>query len=395
MNDTLRNLMRQATRLTRSGQLGEATRAIQRALQGSRQGSSAAQAPDAATSPAMDAPVAPPYRHDPIILDDCVFEVGDLERVQPAQAQPEVGMPEPTSPQPSTPSAKPEGEFSDGSHTQASLTRRYKLYAPPGSGGGTGKGLPLVVMLHGCTQNPDDFAAGTGMNALAREQGFCVVYPAQSADANPQRCWNWFKHNHQSRGRGEAALLASMTLLIMQQHGIDARRVYIAGLSAGGAMAAIVAAAYPEIYAAVGVHSGLAVGAASNVSEALAAMRSGAGVGLRDGQPRPGNAVPTIVFHGDQDRTVHPRNGEQVIAAVQAGPGQSVEHGVSGGGRRFTRSIHQSRNGQTVAEHWLVNGAAHAWSGGHASGSYTDPNGPDATGEMLRFFLAHPHPEKA
>ena len=403
MNDTLQNLMREATRLTRSGQLGEATRAIQRALQGSRQSSGVGQVPDAAASPGMNAPTAQEYRQDPIILDDCVFEI----------------------PQPSTPAAKHEGAFTEGSHTHASLTRRYKLYAPPGSAGGTGKSLPLVVMLHGCTQNPDDFAAGTGMNERAREQGFYVLYPAQSADANPQRCWNWFKHTHQSRGRGEAALLASMTLSIMQQHGIDARRVYIAGLSAGGAMAAIVAAAYPEIYAAVGVHSGLAVGAASNVAEALAAMRGGANFGANVGenigenigakaftggsarngqggqQDHAGSAVPTIVFHGDQDRTVHPRNGEQVceqvIASVQGGAGQSVtqdvEHGVSSGGRRFTRSVHRSGNGQTVAEHWRVNGAAHAWSGGHAPGSYTDPKGPDATGEMLRFFLAHPHPK--
>ena len=408
MNDTFQNLMQEATRLTRSGQLSEATQVIQRALQGASQGGGqgAGARPAREASPSSDAaaPLSPALRQSSMILDGCVFEVEEAVAGAPAARGAPSAPSNPSNPftpevAPRTPegasTGKSQGDFSDGCHTHASLTRRYKLYTPPGSVGGTGKSPPLVVMLHGCTQNPDDFAAGTGMNALAREQGFCVLYPAQSADANPQRCWNWFKHTHQSRGRGEAALLASMTLSIMQQHGIDAQRVYIAGLSAGGAMAAIVAAAYPEIYAAVGVHSGLAVGAASNVSEALAAMRSGAGVGLRDGQPRPGNAVPTIVFHGDQDRTVHPRNGEQVIAAVQAGPGQSVEHGVSGGGRRFTRSIHQSRNGQTVAEHWLVNGAAHAWSGGHASGSYTDPNGPDATGEMLRFFLAHPHPEKA
>ena len=180
----------------------------------------------------------------------------------------------------------------------------------------------------------------------------------------------------------------------MQQNGIDARRVYVAGLSAGGAMAAIVAAAYPEIYAAAGVHSGLAVGAASNVSGALAAMKSGA-KGTAGGAANTASAVPTIVFHGDQDRTVHPRNGEQVITALQGGPGQSVtqrvEQGVARGGRHFTRSIYCSGNGQTIAEHWLVKGAAHAWSGGHVAGSFTDPKGPDATGEMLRFFLDHPH----
>ncbi len=422
MNDTMQNLMREATRLTQSGNLMEATAAIQRALGNAR---GAPMPPAPAPIPASAA----------IILDGCVFEVA-----QPGAGRPDSASPEsarraaeaPTAPVAETSRGSANshtctaaGAFTEGSHTHASLTRRYKLYTPPGVTGYVGKGLPLVVMLHGCTQNPDDFAAGTGMNELAREQGFCVLYPAQSADANPQRCWNWFKHTHQSRGRGEAALLASMTLSVIQQHGIDARRVYIAGLSAGGAMAAIVAAAYPEIYAAAGVHSGLAVGAASNVSEALAAMRSGAKPGAQTsaiggenggarggagggagggrglGQTGDGSAVPTIIFHGDQDHTVHPRNGEQVseqaVAAVQLASGHSVtkavEHGVSRGGRRFTRSIHRSSSGQTIAEHWLVSGAGHAWAGGRASGSYTDPKGPDATGEMLRFFLAHQQPE--
>ena len=282
--------------------------------------------------------------------------------------------------------SSPKGEFVDGSHTHASLTRRYKLYAPPGS---VGKSLPLVVMLHGCTQNPDDFAVGTGMNELALAQGFYVLYPAQSADANPQRCWNWFKHNHQGRSKGEAALLANMTLAVMEQHCMDSRRVYIAGLSAGGAMAAIVAAAYPEIFAAAGIHSGLAAGAAGNVAEALAAMKSGAAdIKLASLS----SAVPTIVFHGDQDRTVHPRNGEQVIAALQAGEEKRMEQGISNQGRRFTRTQHQI-NGVTLAEHWVLHGGGHAWAGGNALGSYTDPTGPDASGEMLRFFSEHIKPE--
>ena len=427
MNDTMQNLMREATRLTQSGNLMDATAAIQRALGNAR----GAPMPH---PPAFSTP-------SPIILDGCVFEVAQSESEQSQTGRPEAAPPDSTRHQAERPAAPvPEtsrgrasshtgtaaGTFTEGSHTHASLTRSYKLYTPPGSAEGAGNSLPLVVMLHGCTQNPDDFAAGTGMNELASEQGFCVLYPAQAADANPQRCWNWFKHNHQSRGRGEAALLASMTLSIMQQHGIDARRVYIAGLSAGGAMAANVAAAYPEIYAAVGVHSGLAVGAASNVSEALAAMRSG-GKGSRggvvggfkgNGQDGPCRAVPTIVFHGDQDHTVHPLNGErvsgQVSAAAPGAAGKRVEQGVSSGGRRFTRTVHLRSNAMesdaasgpasgtvsgiaggsvassTVAEHWLVHGAGHAWSGGDPKGSYTDSAGPDASREMLRFFLEHP-----
>ena len=444
MNDTLQNLMREATRLTQSGSLIKATAAIQRAL-----GHAGAAPMPAAPMPPARAFSTP----STIILDGCVFEVAQSEAVQPGAGQPEAVQPDsmrhqaeaPGGPVPETSfrcanshTSTAAGAFTEGSHTHASLTRRYKLYTPPGSAGSadstgsTDKGLPLVVMLHGCTQNPDDFAAGTGMNALAREQGLYVLYPAQSADANPQRCWNWFKHNHQSRGRGEAALLASMTLSIIEQHGIDPRRVYIAGLSAGGAMAAIVAAAYPEIYAAVGVHSGLAVGAASNVSEALAAMGSGAkgsrgggGGGFKgNGQDGPCRPVPTIVFHGDQDRTVHPRNGEQVreqvIAAVQGASWKHVAQGVSKKGRRFTRTVYLQNDasqrdgamgnaaardinggthsginsGSVAAEHWLLHGGGHAWSGGDAKGSYTDPTGPDASGEMLRFFSTHALPKQ-
>ena len=439
MNSTFRDLMRAATRLTRAGSLKEATQAIQRALSGAK--------PAAHAEPARPETPSHPQAHSDVkssskgesatpqaesmVLDGCVFEVDTPAPAGAAAAgfaqAPGVDSPAQQSHQPwrpaahsipaSTPTATPDrafspapagaDEFSSGTHTHASLTRAYKLYAPAGA---AGKSMALVVMLHGCTQNPDDFAAGTSMNERAREQGFFVLYPEQSQAANPQRCWNWFKHNHQQRGGGEPAFIASLTQAVMQQHGIDSRRVYIAGLSAGGAMAAIVASAYPEIFAAVGVHSGLPSGAASNVAEALSAMKSGAtGLGLRTRASRVGSgssAVPTIVFHGDQDQTVNARNGEQVIADVlgsaaaevaaaseisTAAQTPQVEHGVSAKGRRFTRSTHHAHTGKALAEHWLVHGAGHAWSGGHASGSYTDASGPDATREMLRFFFEHPH----
>ena len=443
MNSTFRDLMRAATRLTRSGSLHEATQAIQRALSGAKRSvhtEPARHTPPPATPDQRqahndvkssskvdaDAPLA-----ESMVLDGCVFEVDTPADAAAAgfASAPGVDSPAPESHEPwrwtpdaaplATPTPTPTSdsafapapsradEFSSGSHTHASLTRAYKLYAPAG---GEGTSLALVVMLHGCTQNPDDFAAGTGMNERAREQGFFVLYPEQSQAANPQRCWNWFKHNHQQRGGGEPAFIASLTQVVMQQHGIDSRRVYIAGLSAGGAMAAIVASAYPEIFAAVGVHSGLPSGAASNVAEALSAMKSGAtGLGLRTRASRVGSdssAVPTIVFHGDQDQTVNARNGEQVIADVlgsaaaevaaaseisTAAVPPRVEHGVSAKGRRFTRSTHHAHTGKALAEHWVVHGAGHAWSGGHVSGSYTDASGPDATREMLRFFFEHPH----
>lgn len=376
MNDTLQQLMRTATELTRSGQLNEATQVIQRALRGTA-GAGAAPGPMSAwagRSSHLPGDVTAPA--SPLILDGCVFEVD--ARTPPAT---ESGP----------------GVFTSGTHTHASLTRRFKLYTPPGN---VGRQLPLVVMLHGCTQNPDDFAAGTGMNLRAREQNFMVLYPEQSQDANPSRCWNWFKHNHQRRDSGEPGLLASLTQAVIQAHAIDARRVFVAGLSAGGAMAAIVASAYPEIFAAVGVHSGLPCGAASNVAEALMVMKSGeVGIVLPAQAGRFGSAsraplpaqstVPTIVFHGDQDQTVHPRNGEQVIAAVlgtTAGNAQ-VEQGVSAQGRRYTRSRRRGDNGRALTEHWLVHGAGHAWSGGLPEGSYTDTSGPDATLAMLRFFF--------
>ncbi len=360
MNETLQDLLRSATKLTQAGRLNDATAAIQRALRGA--GATAARPETAAT-----------------VLDGCVFEV-DTAALDAAAA---IGMP-PT-----------HATFTSGTHTHAGLTRTCKLFVPPAR---AGKPRALVVMLHGCTQDPDDFAAGTGMNEAALEEGFVVLYPAQAQDANPSRCWNWFKHNHQQRGRGEPAVIADMTRAVMKEHGIDPRRIYVAGLSAGGAMAAIVAEAYPDLFAAVGVHSGLPRGAASSVPEALSVMSSGgAGAGQYSrgrGDGAPPAKVPTIVFHGDSDRTVHPRNGEQVLAAALGGVAAGAartEQGRSGQGRRYTRSTHVADDGTTQAEHWLLHGAGHAWSGGSAAGSYTDSAGPDATGEMLRFFFEHPH----
>ena len=397
MNETLQHLLREATRLTRTGRLGEATAAIQRALRGS----AAAAAPHADAAPMTPNVTAPTE-----VLDGCVFEVdARAAGSEPTDTPQPFTAPEFAAPEAARAAAPNDpASFTSGTHTHAGLSRDYKLYAPPGA---AGRSLPLVVMLHGCTQDPDDFAAGTGMNDLAAEQSFFVVYPAQAQGANPQRCWTWFKSNHQRRGSGEPALLASLAQAVIAQHNIDSRRVYIAGLSAGGAMAAIVVAAYPEVFAAAGVHSGLPAGAAGNVAEALAVMASGAAGSspvLGRGPARAGAApasasVPTIVFHGDQDRTVHPRNGDQVIAAAisaavgSAAASPALEQSASARGKRFTRAVHRAEDGSVRAEHWLLHGAGHAWSGGRASGSYTEPDGPDATREMLRFFLAHPQPE--
>jgi len=245
-------------------------------------------------------------------------------------------------------------------------------------------------MLHGCTQGPDDFAAGTHMNRLGEERRCFVLYPAQSSSANRSRCWNWFRREDQARDRGEPSIIAGMTREIVQQYRIDSRKVYVAGLSAGGAMAAVMAVTYPELYAAVGIHSGLACGSAHDLPSALAAMR---GMPAQRGRVGASHATPTIVFHGDHDKTVHPRNGADVLAQSthhDSGPGAHVssERGQAAGGHAYTRTVHRDAAGRVLLEHWLVHGGGHAWFGGHPAGSYTDPRGPDASAEMLRFFRA-------
>jgi poly(hydroxyalkanoate) depolymerase family esterase len=210
---------------------------------------------------------------------------------------------------------------------------------------------------------------------------------AQIQSANRSRCWNWFKRADQRRDAGEPAIIAGMTRAVLDRYGLDARKVYVAGLSAGGAMAAVVGAAYPDLYAAIGIHSGLAHGAAHDLPSALAAMR-GAHPGPAGRTTGP--TVPVIVFHDDRDATVHPSNGERVVAQSAEDPGagarMTVERHRVAAGHAYTRTIHRDQSGRTVLEHWLVHGAGHVWFGGSDRGSFTDPKGPDATGEMLRFF---------
>jgi poly(hydroxyalkanoate) depolymerase family esterase len=276
------------------------------------------------------------------------------------------------------------GKFLSLTCSAAAGTRAYKLYIPESY---AGQAMPLVVMLHGCKQSPDDFAAGTGMNALAEEQGFLVAYPAQAKKANGSNCWNWFQSADQGREHGEPAIIAEITREVMRSYPVDPERVYVAGLSAGGAMAAILASAYPELYAAAGVHSGLPVGAAHDVPSAFAVMQKG-GTGT---SAVSAVRIPVVVFHGDSDKTVHPDNGHGVLAQRigQRTPAATVAKGSVPSGRSYTKAVHRDAAGQPVAEHWTVHGSGHAWSGGSRRGSYTDPQGPDASREMLRFFLEH------
>lgn len=291
------------------------------------------------------------------------------------------------------------GQFLSRSHTGPAGARAYKLYIPASPA--AGEALPLLVMLHGCKQSPDDFAAGTRMNELAERLGFLVAYPGQASQANSSGCWNWFKPQDQGRDQGEPAVIAGITQEVAAGHAVDRRRIFVAGLSAGAAMAVVLGETYPDLYAAVGAHSGLPYGAAHDVPSAFAAMKGGKGSlpGMAAGAPRrAANAVPTIVFHGDRDPTVDPCNGTQIVAQARtlaadfgsapAGLEGRTERGTAPGGRAFSRTTYTDAHGQVWVEQWLLHGAGHAWSGGSPRGSYTDPAGPDASAEMLRFFLS-------
>jgi poly(hydroxyalkanoate) depolymerase family esterase len=284
----------------------------------------------------------------------------------------------------------------------------FNLYVPPlpsspplSSGPATPDSsvrMPLVVMLHGCKQDAPDFARGTSMNALAAKTPCLVLYPEQRPKANLMRCWNWFDSAHQGRQAGEPAMLAALTREVIAHYPVDPARVYIAGLSAGGAMAAIVAAHNPDLFAAVGVHSGLPPGAAYDAMSAFSAMRNGANASAPGDPAALEDVMPTIVFHGDADRTVHPDNGDQIVLAAIASlkaAGVALKRSVipeelSGSElRQALRTVYSTEDERPFVEHWSVEAGPHAWSGGSAAGSYTDPLGPDASAAMLAFFLQH------
>ena len=285
------------------------------------------------------------------------------------------------------------------SYMNAAGTRNYKLFitAPL-----QGEAPPLFVMLHGCDQDAEGFAAGTRMNELAEECHAVVLYPEQCRMVNPMGCWNWHDIQHQSAAHGEPSLIAGMTRQVIAEHGIDPMRVYIAGLSAGGAMALIVGQQYPHLYAAVGVHSGVPSGVAIDLLSALRAMSYGPAdetVRRSNARLRKSHIVPTIVFHGDADETVHPSNGDAIHSLSRPRNRRATGATVlpthrstktrtrkRPGAHAVTRT-HSSRGGISNAELWVVHGGGHAWAGGSPEGTYTDSGGPDASREMVRFFL--------
>ena len=391
INQTIQRALSSAGLNTASGPMHNVTETIRRALASAGlQGATASPAATASTA-STDA-----------VIDVVARVVNDSDGA--------VGMPSPapsTSPAPAP--AATQGTFTPHAFSNQAGTRSYKLYVPARLAHAAADPAPAVlVMLHGCTQSADDFAAGTQMNRLADTHGFLVVYPEQAAQANVSKCWNWFQPQDQTRDAGEPSLIAGIVRQVVAGHGADERRVFAAGLSAGAAMALVVAQAYPDVFAGVGVHSGLPYRSAHDIPSALAAMKGGRG-GLpgasraqADTQPPLGRAaqpVPTIVFHGDRDHTVQPSNGAEVVrqasnafgAAAQAPVlTTQTQEGVAPGGRRYSRTVYQDGSGSALVESWCLHGAGHAWSGGDASGTYTDATGPDASAEMLRFFLALP-----
>lgn len=385
--------MREAAARARANDPMGATRLIQEALTG---------------KPAADAPPPPAQRTRRSRIDpeaEIVEPVGERGAAEPETAEP-LHQAAPRRRRPlrdvvralrearsggmqsrqSTPPPVPAGaRFEAREHTGPAGARSYKLYVPscaPEAIRG------LVVMLHGCKQNPDDFATGTGMNTHAETHNLVVAYPRQGANDNAASCWNWFEPGHQARDRGEPAILAALTRALLAEFGLAPGQAYVAGLSAGGAMAAVLAATHPELFSAVGIHSGLAHGAASDVVSAFAAMRGdGLGAAARPASSL-GTSPRTIVFHGSADRTVHPANAERIVAAATGASVTQRSAQGSAGGRSYTRTVFADAAGVALAEDWRIDGSGHAWSGGSAAGSYADPSGPDASAEMLRFFLA-------
>lgn len=356
------SIMADIMQLTRRGKLADATALIQQSL-----GAAMPVQPDAPSSKKK-----PAYQRQAALLP----------RVLPAPVGQQQAGAKPASRRRTSAKAS----FQNKEFRSPAGSLHYRLYIPANAAAD----MPLVVMLHGCTQSAADFARGTGMNALADETGCIVAYPCQTHSANAQKCWNWFKPGDQQRDKGEPALIAGITRQIIAEQRCDGQRVYIAGLSAGGAAAAVMANAYPELYAAVGVHSGLPCGAARDIMSALIAMKQGSKI--PQAASSAARFVPVITFHGDRDTTVSDINSRTIAAIAGSAAGDLTAHSETGqiaGGRSFTRTIGTDADGAVLIEQWAIHGGGHAWSGGSPAGSYTDKLGPDASREMLRFFLAH------
>jgi poly(hydroxyalkanoate) depolymerase family esterase len=413
MNMDLANAMRAATQLTRAQKLMEATRLVQSALSGREVVPSAPPHAQAAKNRAIEGRVigltpnitardlTVPFKGKPEAPTEGLrsqkrpkaWTAGLLEGLAGTLAPGKLGslnLDALAGVKPRKALKIPEGaQFLSRSFACAAGSRSYKLYIPSRHAVGR---RGLIVMLHGGTQDGDDFAAGTRMNDLAEKHGLLVAYPTQPKAANASLCWNWFTPENQIRGAGEPSIIAGITKDIIATYDIDPARVFVAGLSAGGAMAAVMGATYPDLYAAVGVHSGLPYKSAADLPSAFAAMRGDVGpLGLRSrksrGAANDGPRIRTIVFHGDADNIVHPSNAANIVGTAKEGESIERAEARKTAARTHTRTVTRDKTGKVVVEQWLIHGSGHAWSGGSRDGTYTDPQGPDASSEMLRFFL--------
>jgi poly(hydroxyalkanoate) depolymerase family esterase len=359
MDDDFATAMRRSLEQTRAGNPAEATRLIQAALAQNK----GVAAPDPSGAPRIESgrpTKTAPRRPLSSVIEGLARRPAGLDLRGKKQA-PEPDVPE---------GASFERHRHEGSHG----ARDYRLYKPSVQ---DGQIRGVVVMLHGCTQSPEDFAVGTRMNAHAERHGLIVVYPEQTRAHNPTLCWNWFRPSDQGRSGGEAALVAELAGEVAARHDVAPGRVFAAGLSAGGAMAAILVQTHPEVFSAAGVHSGLAPGSAQDVVSAFGAMRG-------DPAPRAETLrAPAIIFHGSADSTVAPVNAGRLAGKLA----DAKEESGKAPGRRFDVLKGRNAEGHEV-EVWRIDGAGHAWAGGDPNGSYTDPSGPDASAEMIRFFLS-------
>ncbi len=400
--------MQRAAALTRAGRLADATHHIQAALRGRndagagrgetsgpgatagapgvldltaevverrRPPSTPVDGPAPAGAPRAAAPPRRPHRSLAETIRNPVAGLRALGELQPRPGRRRAA----------TPSVAPGARFLLREFDSPAGRLQYRIYIPAGV---VGSAEGVVLMLHGCKQDPDDFAVGTRMNEQAEANRLIAVYPGQATTANPAGCWNWFDPANQRRGAGEPAVLAALAEAVAGEFGVPRGRIFVGGLSAGGAMAAILSQAYPDVFAAAAIHSGLPAGSARDVASAFAAMRGTRPHDAASPVPPGASGPRLIVFHGTADRTVHPSNGDAIVAAHHAsGAARSRTDGSTPGGRRYSRIVHRDANGATALEHWIIEGHGHAWSGGHEGGSYTDPKGPDASAEMIRFFL--------
>jgi len=362
MNETLKTILAEAMHLGREGRFTEATALIQRGLH--------------LTQPLPEQRESHPSAGDP---DRRPVVEADFEVIE------DIG--------------RTGGRSIHGHFTHGIEARDYRVYVPAGA---DDRPRPLILMLHGCQQDAEDFARLTRLDPLADELGFIVLYPTQSRTANATGCWNWFLPEHRRADQGEAAWLIALTRAIATRYQADPHHIHVAGLSAGGAMALTLAATQPALFRSVGVHSGLPHGLAQDQLSALTLMHQGPTAVSGGRAAMDGISVPVIVFQGDADLRVNPANASGIIEQALSGApearsgldalGVERETGRAPGGLGYTRTRYPAADGSIRAELWMVQGGGHAWFGGDPAASFAEPRGPDASREMVRFFLEHSAP---